>query len=181
MKHRALLLISAALAAPASSAFAGDTYVKGGWMLVSQSDANDCWWASAGQDFRFHPAYLGFEIQSAYRHDRVGGKVESRLVPLNVFANGTWRGGEARSRPYVSAGVGLVSALVWSRVNIVSAFSSDFRFVRSVGFQVKGGVELDRRFLVEALLERAYTSVATVEANPNGPEMSFSVLGGVTW
>lgn len=171
------------LAAPALEA--GDAYVKGGWLLhvygSAEIDVEDRWWVAGGSDWHFAGAGLiGFELSGGYRSDVIGGKVQSRVVPIDALVNVRWKSPSGSARPYGGGGIGLASALVWSDV-AVPGFSSNFAWKRALAYQGFGGVEFKRRWLVEAVIERTYASAASVQVNPVGPDHAFSIAAGVTW
>lgn len=92
-------------------------------------------------------------MSGAYRDDRIGGKIRSRLVPLDVLADLRWKKPSGSTRPYGGGGVGLASAFVWTDV-AVPGFESTSAWERALGYQVLSGIELGRHFLVEAVFER---------------------------
>jgi hypothetical protein len=179
----ALVLI--ALTLPVS-VHAGDAYVKGAWLLHvvdadDEIDTDDRWWVGGGADWNVAPAaLLGFEVSGAYLEDVIGGKIRSRVVPLDVSFNARWKPGSGTTGPYVGGGIGLASAMVWTDV-AVPGFSSTFAWERALGYQAFGGVELSRRWLVEGTFRRTYATAASVQVNEVGPDHAFSVAAGVTW
>jgi hypothetical protein len=180
------LLVLLVLAFP-SALGASDAYLKGGFYLhvdgedVDEIDVNDRWWVGGGADWHFASTGLvGFEVSGAYHADVIGGKVTSRVVPIDVLLDVRFKPGTGDVRPYVGGGAGLASALVWTDV-AVAGFASSFAWERAFAYQAFGGVEVHRRWLVEAVFQRTYATAASVQANPVGPDHAFSVAAGVTW
>jgi hypothetical protein len=110
----------------------------------------------------------------------IGGKVQSRVVPISALVNVRWKAGSGKLRPYAGAGMGLASALVWTDV-AVPGFPSSFAWERALGYQAFFGLELRRLWLVEAAFQRTYATAASVQVNPVGPDHAFSIAAGVTW
>lgn len=169
----------------ASNIEAGESYIKGGWLLHvdedGEIDRDDRWWAAFGHGWHFANAGLiGFEISGAYREDTIGGKIRSRVAPIDALLDVRWKKPAGSVRPYLSGGIGLASALVWTEVEH-PLFSPTFAWERALGHQVLGGVDLGSRFLVEAVFERTFATAASVQVNPVGPEHVLSIAAGVTW
>ena len=168
-----------------SAAGAADAFLKGGWLLHvdddGEIDRNDRGWVGGGADWHFaSTGLLGFEISGSYRADVIGGKVTSRVVPIDALVDVRWKSGSGSVRPYVGGGAGLASALVWTDVAILG-FPSDFAWERALAYQAFAGVEVHRRWLVEAVFRRTYATAASVQVNPVGPDHAFSIAAGVTW
>ena len=82
------ILVLLVLAFP-SAVGAVDAYLKGGWLFhvdgEGEIDGNDRWWVAGGADWHFaSTGLIGFEILGAYRADVIGGKVTSRVVPIDL-------------------------------------------------------------------------------------------------
>jgi hypothetical protein len=178
------ILVLLVLAFP-SAVGAVDAYLKGGWLFhvdgEGEIDGNDRWWVAGGADWHFaSTGLIGFEILGAYRADVIGGKVTSRVVPIDALLDVRFKSGSGNVRPYVGGGAGLASALVWTDVAILG-FASDFAWERALAYQAFAGVEVHRRWLVETVFRRTYATAASVQVNPVGPDHAFSIAAGVTW
>jgi opacity protein-like surface antigen len=149
---------------------AGDAFFKVGMVFHPDiGGVGDRWFLSVGSDWGVHPAaFVGVEFQGAYHSQSAAGVLSVSSVPANVFANAKWKHESDGVRPYAGAGLGLVSALVKTEILGVS----DYSYERDAGFQLMGGVEINRRFVVELLGQRVLA---------DGGEFAWSVLGGVTW
>jgi hypothetical protein len=110
----------------------------------------------------------------------IGGKVTSRVVPIDALVDVRWKSGSGSVRPYVGGGAGLASALVWTDVAILG-FPSDFAWERALAYQAFAGLEIHGRWLVEAVFRRTYATAASVQVNPVGPDHAVSIAAGITW
>lgn len=156
------------LVSPATSR-AGDAFLKLGIIVHPDvGDFSDRWFVSVGSDWGFHPqGFWGLEFQGAYRSESAGD-FSVKAVPANVFMNIKWKSEAEAVRPYAGAGVGLVSTYIRAE-----AFGeSDNEWVKDAGFQMMGGIELNRSFAVELLGQRVFEE---------GAEFSWSLLAGLRW
>jgi opacity protein-like surface antigen len=163
-----VLAIVAMLIAPTAS-FAGDAFLKLGIILSPDMGGfSNEWYVSAGSDWGFHPqVFWGLEFQGAYWSESEGdAKVE--VVPANVFANIKWKAESEQVRPYVGAGVGLVSSYVRTKFGD----ESDNEWVKDAGFHFMGGVEFSRRFAVEMMGQKVFE---------DDTEWMWSILFGLRW
>jgi hypothetical protein len=154
--------------APTTS-LAGDAFLKLG--LTFHPDLggfSNEWFISVGSDWGFHPqGYVGLEFQGAYRSTSAEN-ASSKTVPANVLVNVKWKSEAESVRPYAGVGFGLISTYVR-----VTAFDrSENEWFRNAGFQLMGGVELNRRFAVELMGQRILVE---------GAQFRWSVLGGLRW
>ena len=163
------ILAAATIASPALT-FAGDAFFKGG--LTFHPDVGgvgERWFISLGSDWSFHPmGFIGVEFQSAYHSSSALGIASVKTVPVNLLLNGKWKSQGEAVRPYAGVGVGLVSSYV--RTEFLGV--TDDSYVKDAGFQLMGGVELNRKWLVELLGQRVLE---------DGAEFSWSILGGIRW
>jgi len=152
------------------NALAGDAFFKGGLLFHPDvGGIGDRWFVSVGSDWGVHPmGFVGFEFQSAYHRDSVPEVLSVTSVPANFFVNGKWKSEAERFRPYAGAGFGLVSALVRSEFLGIS----DTSYESHAGFQLMGGVEFNRKYLVELIGQRAFV---------DGAQFGWSIAGGFRW
>ena len=167
----AALVAVAILAAPASS-FAGDAFLKFGYIFHPDlGPFSNRWLISVGSDWGFHPqAFFGLEFQGAYYSETINEPVDIKItsVPANVFANIKWKSETEGVRPFIGGGVGLVS----SYVKAEAMGNSENEWVKDGGFHFMGGVEFNQRWVVEFMGQRIFDSDA---------EWNWLVLGGLRW
>lgn len=163
------LALLVALGSP-QAALAGDAFFKGGLLFHPDiGGVGDRWFVSVGSDWGVNPVgFVGLEFQTAYHSDSVSGLASVKSVPANLFVNGKWKSEAERFRPYGGVGFGLVSAIVRSEFLGIS----DTSYERHAGFQLMGGVEFNRKYLVELLGQRAFV---------DGAQFGWSIAGGFRW
>jgi hypothetical protein len=163
----AAISLAALLSAP-SSLLAGDAFLKLGINLNSDLGGfTDRWFASVGSDWGAFGSqgFIGLEFQGSYR-SRTDGGFNVKSVPANVFLNLKWKSEQESVRPYAGGGFGLVSTYV----DISGPGVSDNEWFKDAGFQMMGGVEFNRKFVVEFMGQTVLESDA---------DWLWSVLGGV--
>lgn len=172
MKRWALAaaMLAATILATSAPATAGDAFFKGGLRFHPDvGDFSDKWFLSIGSDWDVHEqAFVGFELQGAYYSNSISGLGSVNSLPTNIFVNGKWKAPTEGVRPYAGVGLGMVSAYV--RTDIGGVTSSEY--IRDAGLQLMGGVELNRRFLLELLGQKVFE---------DGTEFAWSILGGFRW
>lgn len=156
------LALLAALGSP-QAATAGDAFFKGGFLFHPDvGGIRDSWFVSVGSDWGVAPVgFVGVEFQTAYH-----SYPTVSVIPANLLVNGKWKSEAERFRPYAGGGFGLVSAVVRTKL----AGTTDTSYQRRAGLQLVGGVEFNRKFLVELSALRAFV---------NGAEFGWSIAGGV--
>ncbi len=138
----------------ASSAGAGDAFLRGGLIFHPRDIGFEGRWrADFGSDYAVNFAetvFLGFELQtSVYRADVF--ETTATVVPANGFINVKVKSSNIGLRPYGGGGMGLLSNFVF--VSGSSEWSKDF------GYQLVGGIEFGRLSL-ELQIQRAFESGA---------------------
>lgn len=168
-------------AAP-SRPLTAEGFVKGGLILDQHvGGIEDRWFAAVGGEWVVtRNGTLGFEIQSAYHRQTVGGKLDVRIVPLNIFCIGKLKSTAETVAPYAGAGIGLASA--WTRTDFwrTSELIRTTEFKRDLGYQFMGGVELKRKVIIEFLVRYSHSSAIGVQAEPAG-ELTYALAAGVRW
>ena len=157
----ALLAIATLALLPATSR-AGDAFVKFGLVLNNLGegfDFSDRWQIGAGADWVVADTVgIGFEIQFAYRKYTVpllGGDVDIRAIPLNLFGNVKFKPElEGSLHPFAGAGFGMMGSINSAEGGGSTEVDSDF----NAGLHLVGGLELGSSdgaaFLVELELAR---------------------------
>jgi hypothetical protein len=177
-----ILVLLSLFCAGTTRRLAADGFVKGGLVLDRYvGGVEDRWFAAVGGEWAVAPnGYLGFEVQSAYHRQTVGGKLDVRIVPLNVFFVGKLKSAAKTVAPYAGAGIGLASA--WTRTDYwrVSELVRTTEYKRDLGYQFMGGVELKQRVLIEFVVRHSHSSAIGVQTEASG-ELTYSIVSGVRW
>lgn len=166
----ALAFALVAVVAMSNPASAGEAFFKGGLQVSPTTGLGigDRWFVGVGSDYNLtEVAFLGFEVQGAYRSIGVVGSTVTS-IPANVFVNGKWKMESDQFRPYGGAGLGMVSAIV--RTNLLGLTNTTYS--RNVGFQFGGGCEFNRKYLVEFNGQKAFQT---------GSLWAYSLAGGFRW
>ncbi len=182
MRTRSVVLATLAFAVSLLSPktlVAGDAFAKFGWFFNPDvGGIGNSWFASVGADwgiFYEKQGFLGLEFQGAY-HSESGGGATASEVPANVLLNFKWKSPSEKVRPYVGAGVGLIS----SYIKFEFLGESDHQWVKNAGIQFMGGVELNQNFVVELLAQKAFEEESgDIFENPS--ELRWAFLAGITW
>jgi len=171
----ATLAIAFSLLSP-RTLVAGDAFLKFGWFFNPDvGGIGNSWFASAGADwgiFYEEQGFLGLEFQGAY-HSESEGDVTVSEVPANVLLNFKWKSPSEKVRPYIGAGVGLIS----SYVKVEFLGESEHEWVKNAGIQFMGGVELNRQFVVELLAQKAFDGDSD-DLFEGGSELRWAFLAG---
>jgi opacity protein-like surface antigen len=174
----ATLAFAVSLLSP-TTLVAGDAFAKFGWFFNPDlGGLGNSWFVSAGADwgvFYEEQGFLGLEFQGAY-HDESAGGVKVSEVPANVLLNFKWKSPSEKVRPYVGAGVGLIS----SYVKVEALGDSEHEWVKNAGIQFMGGVELNQKFVVELLAQKAFEG-DSADIFAHGSELRWAFLAGIRW
>ena len=152
------------LAAPAST-LAGDAYLKLGLTFKPDvGDFADRWMIHVGSDWGVSEmVFVGLEFQGAYRSG-----TGYTIVPANVMVNCLWKSETEEIRPYAGGGVGMVSA--YMKTHFFGDTEHEWEY--EAGMQLMGGVEFNRKWVVELRGQRVLVEHA---------EFAWSFLGGIRW
>lgn len=158
-------LTAAVLLVAPTSTLAGDAFLKLG--LTFKPDVggfSDRWMIHVGSDWGVSEVvFVGLEFQSAYRSDP--GRT---VVPANVMVNCLWKSEAEEIRPYAGGGVGMVSAYV--KTEFLGDTEHEWNY--NAGLQLMGGVEFNRKWVVELRGQRVLEE---------GTKFAWSFLGGIRW
>lgn len=174
----ATLAFAVSLLSP-TTLVAGDAFAKFG--LFFQPDMGgfgNSWFVSAGADwgvFYEEQGFLGLEFQGAYHNESAGG-VKVSEVPANVLLNFKWKAPAEKVRPYVGAGVGLIS----SYVKVEALGDSEHQWVKNAGIQFMGGAEFNQKFVVELLAQKVFEG-DSADIFAHGSDLRWAVLAGIRW